>query len=116
MLTYAVVLFAVAAVLGIALASSFLRGKVPSVVLAVIHGLFAASGLVIVLIGVIRAAHSGIGGYALGLFILAALGGFILFSLHLRKKAVPTELIVGHGLAAVVGFVLLLLWVFGNGG
>ena len=43
------------------------------------------------------------------LFALAALGGFVLFAMHLMKRSLPRGLIFVHGLAAVVAFVLLLV-------
>ena len=45
---------------------------------------------------------------ALALFLGAAVGGFVLFSHHLRKVALPIWLVVVHALVAVVAVVLLL--------
>lgn len=115
MLMTAIILFAVAAVLGVVLASSHIKGKVPPIALALVHGILAASGLVITILAVVRAADAGIGVYSLVCFVIAALGGFVLISLHLRKRELPIGLIIVHGLMAVVGFALLLLWTFGNG-
>jgi hypothetical protein len=115
MLMTAVILFAVAAVLGIVLASSHLKGKFPPIAFALVHGILAASGLVILILSVVRAAEAGMGTYSLVFFVIAALGGFVLVSYHLRKRALPVGLIIVHGLMAVVGFVLLLLWTFGTG-
>jgi len=44
---------------------------------------------------------------ALGLLVIAALGGFGLLSFHLRGRALPSGLLVGHALLAVAGFVTL---------
>jgi hypothetical protein len=44
----------------------------------------------------------------------AAVGGFVLITLHLRKRALPMGLIIIHALMAVVGFALLLMWTFGG--
>jgi hypothetical protein len=46
---------------------------------------------------------------ALVLFVIAALGGFFLFSHHLRKVALPTWLVVVHALVAVVAFLVLAM-------
>jgi len=46
---------------------------------------------------------------SLGLFVVAALGGFALFSFHLRRQPLPTPVVFIHGLVAVVAFVLLLV-------
>lgn len=115
MLTTAVILFGAAAVLGLVLASSHIKGKVPPLALALLHGLLAATGLVIVIMAVMNAASAGVGTYALIFFVIAALGGFVLITMHLRKRALPMGLIIIHALMAVVGFALLLMWTFGNG-
>jgi hypothetical protein len=46
---------------------------------------------------------------ALALFLVAATGGFTLLSFHLRGRALPSALIIGHGLVAVSAFIVLLL-------
>jgi hypothetical protein len=38
---------------------------------------------------------------ALALFLVTATGGFTLLSFHLRGRALPSALIIGHGLVAV---------------
>jgi hypothetical protein len=113
MLTTAIVLFAVAASIGLLLATKAMKEKpIPSLV-AAMHGIFAASGLVLLALGVMNAAEAGLGAWSLGIFIVAALGGFTLLSFHLRKKPLPIPLVVVHALAAVTGFALLLVWVLG---
>lgn len=109
----AIVLFAVAAVGGLTMAVLHFRGRTPpSPVLAALHGVLAASGLVVLLLAVVKAATGGAAGISLGLFVLAALGGFALLSFHLRGRALPNGLVVGHGLLAVAAFVVLLSAVF----
>ena len=55
-------------------------------------------------------------GVALGVFVLAALGGATIFvGFHLKERPLPIPLVIGHGLVAVTGFVLLLLSVFDIG-
>jgi len=46
----------------------------------------------------------------IGIFVLAALGGFVLLSFHLRNKSVPRALAVIHGLVAALGLVLLIVY------
>ena len=106
-----IVLFGAAALFGLLLAGSYFRGKVPPLALSAVHGLFAASGLVVLILLVMRSASAGKGGYALALLVVAALGGFYLVSRHIRKREVPNGIIIVHALAAVTGFVILLLWV-----
>ena len=45
-------------------------------------------------------------------FVIAAIGGFVLFSYHLRREALPKSYVVGHGTVAVVSFIILLLAIF----
>jgi len=104
-----ILLFAVAALAGVTMAAMHFRGKTPPrPMLAVLHGLFAASGLVVLLLAVLKAGFGGAPGIALGLFVAAALGGFVLLSFHLKGRALPSGLVVGHGLLAVAGFVTLV--------
>jgi hypothetical protein len=116
MYMYAIVLFAIAAIGGVTMAVLHFRGRTPPPgALATLHGLFAASGLVVLLIGVMNAGMRGSAAIALGLFVIAALGGFGLLSFHLRKRALPNGLVIGHGLLAVVAFLILLVAVFKAG-
>jgi glucose uptake protein GlcU len=104
------ILFAVAAVAGLTMAIMHFRGTTPpKTVLAVLHGLFAASGLVVLLLALIKAGFGGKPGIAFGLLVVAALGGFALVGSHVQKKPLPSGLVVGHALLAVAGFVTLLV-------
>jgi hypothetical protein len=46
------------------------------------------------------------------LFVIAALGGFIMMARDVTGKSIPKWLAVVHGLLAVTGFVLLLVFAF----
>ncbi len=111
MLTTAIVLFALAASGGITLLTFVLRARQTPRALALIHGLFAAVALLLVILFV----ASGVTPSpvaSMTVFIVAALGGFTLFSIDLMKKKLPKWLAVLHGLIAVLGFILLLIFVF----
>lgn len=108
-----IALFALAAAAGLAMAIMHFRGATPPrPVLATLHGLFAAAGLVVLALAVVQVAAGGAAVAALALFVLAALGGFFLLSFHLRGRALPGGLVVGHGALAVAGFVTLAAAVF----
>lgn len=109
MLIVAVVLFALAALLGIILAVQHFKKNDAPISLAVVHGLAAAVGLVLLIIAVTQMPSAGLAGVALAIFVIAALGGFVLFAMHLMGKSLSRGLIFVHGLAAVVAFVLLLI-------
>lgn len=103
-------LFAIAALAGLTMAIMHFRGtNPPKTVLAVLHGLFAASGLIVLLLALIKTGFDGKPGIAFGLLVAAALGGFVLLGSHVQKKPLPSGLVVGHAVLAVAGFVVLLL-------
>ena len=112
MVTYALIAFAVAALGGATLAYLRIVKKDVSMPLALVHGLFAATGLVLLAFGLSQTGGTGLT-IALTVFVLAALGGFTLFSFHLRSRPMPVFLVLVHGAAAVTAFVILLVVAFG---
>ncbi|RDD61396.1 hypothetical protein [Ferruginivarius sediminum] len=122
MLGWSVVIFAVAALGGLALAVMHFRsgGKErPSTGLAVVHGLAAALAVVLLIAGIANSAAgfsaglSSLAVVALVLFVVAALGGAYLFlGKHLRGESLPSAVVVIHGGVAALAFVLLLVFVF----
>jgi len=110
MIGWATILFAVAALGGATLA--FMRFKSasnPPTWLALVHGAVAALALVLLILGVIGAGKMNLAALALFLFIIAAMGGFFLFTHHLRKQLMPMLVVGIHGAAAAVAFVLLVI-------
>jgi predicted membrane channel-forming protein YqfA (hemolysin III family) len=104
-----VLIFAVAAVVGLTMALAVFQGRFPPLASAVVHGILAASGLVLLIVAVCMHGAGGAARWALGFFLVAALGGFTLaFAYHARKKNLPTNFVVGHATLAVIGFLLLL--------
>lgn len=110
MLTTALIVFAAAAAGGAVLAYLRIVKKDVSMPLAIVHGIAAAAGLVLLILGVMQAASADARA-SLVIFLLAALGGFTLFSFHLRSRPLPVPLVLIHGGAAVAAFVVLLLTV-----
>ncbi len=113
MIELATGLFVLAALGGLTMVGMRLSGSPrPPTWLALGHGALAVTGLVML----IYLATEGIPLYsqiALGIFILAALGGlFVFVAYHLRHKPLPIPLIVGHGAIAIAGVVLLLIDLF----
>ena len=104
-------LFALAAVGGVAMLVMHLQGKSIPTGLAVGHGVLAAIPLVLLILQVTGGTSGGNLTIALVLFVVAALGGFVLFAAQLKGKPLSTPLIFIHGGVAVVAFVLLLLTV-----
>ena len=113
---WAAIVLGLAAVGGMALAGMRLSGMPrPPTWIALGHGAVAATGLV--LLAYPAAVSPGLplmGQIALGVFVLAALGGATLFvGFHLREKPLPIPLVLGHGLTALVGYGLLIASLFG---
>ncbi len=102
------ILFAVAAAGGVVLAFLRLSNKPLPTPLALAHGALAASGLIALALHAFDAAAHARARLALGLFVVAALGGFALYSFHLRRKQLPVPLVVIHGGVAVIAFLVLL--------
>ena len=97
---YAVLIFAIAAVGELVLASSVLRGKLAPWAISVLHALLSASGLVLLILEVLKGAAPG--------HLTAALGGFFLASFHLRKQVAPKAVAFVHAGVAAAGFLTLL--------
>lgn len=115
MISTALILFAIAAVGGLTMATMRLRGReLPPLGIALLHGTLAAAGLVILIV-VVAGATAGSAGASTGAivaligFLIAALGGFFVFSFHLRKKALPIPPMIIHALVAVASFIVLLI-------
>ncbi len=108
-----VLVFAVAAVLGLTLAVHHFRGTPRPMGVVLAHGAFAAGGLLLLFFAGNSGAIRGNWQLSLGIFVVAALGGFLLFALDTKKKQMPSAVVVIHALAAVTAFVLLLVAVFG---
>jgi glucose uptake protein GlcU len=105
----AAILFAIAAVGGLIMAMIRFSGRdYPPMWLAIIHGLFAAAGLVALLLLVFGGGAATSLWIALLLFVIAAIVGFVLFSHHLKSRALPIPTMVIHALVAVVAFVILI--------
>jgi glucose uptake protein GlcU len=111
MLYLTIGLFAIAAVMGVINLKHWMGGTRPPRAVVYVHGLFAASALVLLLVQAMKGEGAGLR-TSLVLFIIAALGGFYLFSRDLQNKIGPGWLAMVHGLVAVTGFVLLLLAAF----
>ncbi|GAP66549.1 hypothetical protein MBSD_n1857 [Mizugakiibacter sediminis] len=113
MLNYAVLIFAVAAVGGLVLAAHVLRGKLAPWAVSVVHALLGAAGLITLIAMLLQGGAPGRLTAALGLLVLAALGGFYLASFHLRGKVAPKAVVIVHAGVAVVGFLTLASLLFG---
>ena len=106
----ALVLFAIAALGGVAMAVIRFRGaERPPTGLALLHGALAAAGIIVLIVAMLSAPNPAQARTALVLFIVAALGGFYLFAQHVQKRPLPIPVILIHAVIAVIGFLVLLV-------
>ena len=114
MLKIAVLVFAIGALGGLVLASSVLRGKLAPWALSILHMLLGATGLVLTALVVLGGSDAGKGMVPIALLILivAALGGFYLASVHVKKEVASRGVVFTHAGIAVIGFLLLLAATF----
>lgn len=112
MLITSVILFALAAVLGLILITKVFRNDETPKPVVYLHGLAAAAALVLLIIAYVNLGDSLII-TSLLIFIIAALGGFIMFGKDYMGQAIPKWLAAVHAIAAVTAFVILLIAAFG---
>lgn len=106
----AIAILGITAILGMYLLSLVLRDKETPKGMAIIHGLFAVAGLVLLI------------NYCLGnetgplvsiiAFSIAAMGGFILIYTDITGRKIPKWLGIVHGLTAITGYAFLLWFAF----
>jgi hypothetical protein len=113
MLYTTIILFAVAAAIGLFLLKDWINKRTPSRVAVYIHGGIAATGLVLLLIYAFQN-PTNYPQVSLILFVVGAVGGFYLFYTDVvKKQPAPNGVALIHALVAVGAFVTLLLFVFG---
>jgi hypothetical protein len=112
MLMAALIFFTLAAIGGATMAVIHIRGGTIPLPLALGHGALAAIGLILLIIGILQVPGTGLFGVALGIFILAALGGLYLFTIYLRGGSLPTLFIFGHGTIAAIALIVLIIAVW----
>jgi hypothetical protein len=104
----ATILFAITAFSGLMLAILHTMREPRPWALTITHGLLAASALALLGGAVVVTRLSALK-LSLILFVVAASGGLFLLSYRIRSKPLPTPALLAHVLAAVAGFVALVL-------
>jgi hypothetical protein len=108
MLTYLIIVLAIAAVGGVVLATKIFSGQLAPWSLSIIHALLGATGLVMLIMLVLEGSGGARLTAALGLLVIAALGGFYLASIHVKNNVAPRNVVLIHAGVAVAGFLTLL--------
>ncbi len=102
--------FVLAAVAGLVMGVTVLTKKTFARSWTVIHGIFAVTGVVLLISIVLKAAAPAVSlDWALGIFVVAALGGATLLAIDLMGKKLPPALLMVHALAAVTALVVLIV-------
>ncbi len=112
MLIFSISIFAIAAVGGIFLASKVLSGQLAPWPVSIVHALLGATGLITLIVLILEGSGDGRLTAALGLLVVAALGGFYLASIHVKGNVAPKNIVIIHAGVAVVGFLTLLSVLF----
>ncbi|HEX9981433.1 MAG TPA: hypothetical protein VGB50_12810 [Flavobacterium sp.] len=108
MITTAIALFSLAALLGMFLLTFVLKGRETPKAVVFTHGPLAAAGLILLIIYAFREEPRPI--ESIVLFTMAATGGFVMVFRDLTGRKIPKWLAVVHGTLAVAGFVFLLVF------
>ena len=106
MLIGALGFFILAVMLGAYLLSLVFRRKTIPKAVAMTHGLFAAIGLVLLVIYPFY--HTPSPMVSLIVLIFVAMGGIMMAYKSVSGKSVPVWLALGHGVAAIIGVVALV--------
>jgi hypothetical protein len=106
----AIPIFILAAIIGLYLLSMVMRDKATPKRVLLIHGFFAALGIVLLIIYFFRHQSSPV--VSLVLFIIAAMGGFFLAYRDITGRKIPKWFAIVHGLVAITGFGFLLAFAF----
>ena len=110
MIYTALVVLGLTAVFGLYLLTLIMRNKSVPKGVTIIHGLLAATALVLL---IIYCFFNEPGPWeSVITLVIAALGGFILNYRDITGKSVPKWFAVTHGLIAVAGFSMLLYFAF----
>ena len=110
MIWTAIGFFALAAIFGMLLLSYILQNKNTPKGLAFTHGPIAAIGIILLLIYCFM--HRPRPLESLILFIIAALGGFVLIYRDITGKSVPKWFAIAHGSIAIIAFIFLIVFAF----
>ncbi|ABI60322.1 hypothetical protein [Nitrosomonas eutropha] len=108
----AIIIFAIAAVGGLFLASKVLSGQLAPWAVSIVHALLGAAGLVTLILVVLEGSGDNRLTAALGLLVVAALGGFYLASIHMKGNVASKNIVFIHAGIAVAGFLTLLSVLF----
>lgn len=106
----AIILFIIAALFGLVILTAILRDKPTPKPFVIIHGPLAATAIVLLIIDVVKGHAESLLIASLVIFVIAALGGFALYTLDTLKKRIPKPLAILHPLIAISGLIVLIIY------
>ena len=111
MMKAAAVLLGIAAIGGLVMAVVRFRGaERPPTFVLMAHGVLAAAALTLLIYAAATVGLPGLATASTVIFVVVAIvGAWLNLNYHSKMLAIPKTPIVVHGLAAVAGYVLLLL-------
>ena len=109
MLKYALLIFLVAAMGGLFMASYVLRGRLAPWAVSLLHALLGAAGLMVLGGSLLLGDAGTLPIVALCVLVMTALLGFYLASLHYGQKVAMRKVVLTHAGCAVTGVTVLLI-------
>ena len=110
MLYAIIVLFALAAVVGLIILKNWITGSETSRTTVYVHGIFAALGLVLLIVHYFQNGAKALQ-TSIILFVVTALAGLYMFFRDIKSKMSPVWLAVVHGLVGATGLIFIVLTV-----
>ncbi len=113
MLILAIVLFLAAVICGLFLLTAILQDRPVNQTVRVLHGIFAALGVLILIVYMLNfmAGQSSLLIVSLILLIVAAIGGLTLVMLAKKGKQIPKLAVIVHPIIALAGLIALVIYV-----
>ena len=110
MLYAIIVLFTLAAVVGLIILKNWITGSETSRATVYAHGIFAALGLILLIVHYFQNGAKALQ-TSIILFVVAALAGFYMFLRDIKGIMSPVWLAVVHGLVGATGLIFIILMV-----
>lgn len=105
-----IILFIIAAILGLIILTAVLKDRATPKPIVFIHGPIAAIALIIAIVYLFTGHADPLLIASVILFVIAALGGLTLFTIDMRDRPIPKFLAVLHPIFAATGLVLLIIY------
>lgn len=107
---WAISILGFTAIIGMYLLSLILRNKEIPKAATLVHGIFAVLAVILLIIYSIRQETGPI--VSIVVFVVAAFLGIVLNYRDITGKSLPKWLAISHGIVAVAGFAILILFAF----